>query len=70
MELPSGEQIRELRQALNLTQRELAQKLYLSGDEPERHIRRLEANERKPSGPLVRALEAIAKDAKVRVPWK
>jgi transcriptional regulator with XRE-family HTH domain len=70
MPLPTGEQIRELRQALGLTQLQLARKLYLSGKEPDRHIRRLEANERNPSGPLVRAMEALAKEAKVKVPWK
>lgn len=70
MKRPTGEQIRALRDGLGMTQRELAAKLYLSDKDPERHISLLENGHRKPSGPMVRALEGIAQDAKVRVPWK
>lgn len=67
--LPTGAEIRELRQALGMTQRELGLALYLEGDEPDRHIRYLESEGKHPSGPLVRALELIAEQKGVRAPW-
>jgi len=67
---PGGADIRAVREALGLTPRALGFALYLSDRDPGRHVRRLENDVKKPSGPLVRALEALAKDADVSVPWK
>ena len=66
---PSGAEMRALREALGLSARELGVALYLADSDPGRHVRRLESEAKKPSGPLIRAMEAVAKDAGVSVPW-
>ncbi len=66
---PTGARLAVLRNALGLTQSELGLKLYLSGKNPARQISRLENGTGTISGPIIRALEAIAKDGKVVLPW-
>ena len=70
LRIPTSKQILALRTRLGLTQRQLGEMLYLSKADPGRHIRYLESGKREPSGPLVRALEIIARNAHVRVPWR
>jgi len=66
---PGGADLRAVREALGMTPKALGIALYLSDRDPARHIRRLENEVKKPSGPLIRAMEAVAKDAGVSVPW-
>jgi transcriptional regulator with XRE-family HTH domain len=67
---PTPAQLRDLRAALGMTQKELGLALYLAGGDPARHIRRMEAGDREVTGPIVRALECIAKEARVKCPWQ
>lgn len=67
---PTPTQIRALRQAMGLTQRELGEAIYLAGADPARHVRSLEAGDKTPSGPLVKCLELIAAQKRIKVPWR
>ena len=56
-----SKQFKQKRQALNLTQKQLAIKLGLSEKNGGNHIRRIENNKRNPSGSLLKALELLTK---------
>ena len=56
-----SKQFKQKRQALNLTQRQLAIKLGLSEKNGGNHIRRIENNKRNASGSLLKALELLTK---------
>lgn len=57
------EELKSIRAFLGLTQRQLGEKLRLSGPHPDRTIRKWEAGNAKISGPATIALDYMMKDA-------
>lgn len=63
----TAKQLRRLRGKLGITQGALAQLLYIESRSAGRTIRRWEAGDITIPGPVCRALEAIAKDAGIKI---
>lgn len=63
----TASELRKLRASLGLSQRDLGLAVYLKGKYPGRHISRLESGKKPITGPIERALEAVAEKAGVAV---
>jgi len=69
VKMPTGDQIKVLRESIGLTQQQLGEELRLPQLNAGRTVRRWEAGDRQPSGTVVMMLEILAKAARVKAPW-